>query len=123
MSLGRGSNKRSRFTQLLTLELSWCQFFPCSPAMRCAAPASPSTLHAATPRRCNMPKKAAPFKQAPSCAMRPRVHGDYFYVSEEPGAAAAEKAMAAKVAARAEMGVPQGLGPNRTTVAQALMNY
>ena len=70
-----------------------------------------------------MPKKAAPFKQAGGWAMRRRVDGDEFYVSEKPSAAAAEKAMAEKVAAQKELGVPLGMGPNKTTVAQALMDY
>lgn len=70
-----------------------------------------------------MPKKAAPFKQAGGWAMRRRVDGQEFYVSDKASAAAAEKEMAAKIAAFEEMGVPLGMGPSRTTVAQALMDY
>jgi integrase len=70
-----------------------------------------------------MPKKAAPFKQAGGWAMRRRVDGQEFYVSDKASAAAAEKEMATKIADFEEMGVPLGLGPSRTTVAQALMDY
>ena len=44
-----------------------------------------------------MPKKAAPFKQAGGWAMRRRVHGQEFYASDKPSAAAAEKEIAAKM--------------------------
>ncbi|WP_156473086.1 hypothetical protein [Pseudorhodoferax sp. Leaf265] len=57
-----------------------------------------------------MAKNAAPFKQAGGWAMRRRIGGEDFYVSEKASAAAAEKEMAEKIAARGELGVPLGMG-------------
>lgn len=70
-----------------------------------------------------MAKKAAPFKQAGGWAMRRRIGGEDFYVSEKSSAAAAEREMAEKIAAKEVLGVPLGMGPSKTTVAQALADY
>ena len=70
-----------------------------------------------------MAKEAAkPYKQGKTWAMRRRVFGQDLYVSRKASGAAAKKAMDQLVQGLAERGKPKGLGPRRTTVAQALQD-
>ena len=72
-----------------------------------------------------MPRTAKPFLEdddSKKWSMRRRVFGRDLYVSGYKSAAAAEKAMAKMVKPLQERGAPKGLGPSKTTVAQALQD-
>jgi integrase len=66
---------------------------------------------------------AAPYEEGSGWSMRRRIRGEQFYVSGLGSAAAARKAMQAEVNHFEQRGAPKGLGPQRTSVAQALQDY
>ena len=71
-----------------------------------------------------MPKPAAkPTKQGAYWSCRRRVFGQDVYESGHATAAAAKKAIDKRVEDLARLGKPKGLGPQHTTVAQALQDY
>jgi integrase len=69
-----------------------------------------------------MAKKAEPYKEGSGWSLRRRVFGQDFYVSGQPTKGAAEKAMQRLLTPLSERGKPKGLGPRRTTLAQALQD-
>ena len=69
-----------------------------------------------------MAKKATPYKEGSGWSLRRRVFGRDFYVSGQPTKGAAEKAMDKLLTPLSERGKPKGLGPRRTTLAQALQD-
>lgn len=71
-----------------------------------------------------MGKKAAePSKQGALWSCRRRVFGQDVYESGHATSGAAKKAVAKRVADLETLGRPKGLGPHRTTFAQALQDY
>ncbi len=70
-----------------------------------------------------MPRAAAPYRDGAGWAMRRRVQGIELFVSGCASAAAARKAMDERVSELEAHGKPMGLGPHRTSVAQALQDY
>ena len=70
-----------------------------------------------------MATEAQPYEDGAGWCHRRRVQGQNFYVSGKPTSAAAKKAMDKLVADLKERGQPKVLGPNRTTVAQAIQDY
>lgn len=70
-----------------------------------------------------MAKQAKPYREGAGWAMRQRVMGQDLYVSGRATSAAAKKEMDKRVAALVQCGKPRGLGPYKTTVAQALQDY
>lgn len=69
-----------------------------------------------------MAKQAEPRKEGIGWSLRRRVFGQDFYVSGKATKAAAEKAMEKLLKPLSERGRPKGLGPRRTTLAQALQD-
>ncbi|MFN7643542.1 MAG: hypothetical protein ACK5PW_10760 [Burkholderiales bacterium] len=70
-----------------------------------------------------MPRAAAPYRDGAGWAMRRRVQGIELFVSGCASAAAARKAMDERISELDAHGKPMGLGPHRTSVAQALQDY
>src|SRR5882672_361685 len=74
-----------------------------------------------------MAKTAAPYQEGPegrqTWSMRRRLSGHDIYVRGHKSKAAAAKAMAEEVGKLDKRGVPLGLGPHKTCVAQALQDY
>jgi integrase len=70
-----------------------------------------------------VPKAANPYQEGNGWSMRRRVKGVELYVSGHPSATAARKEMADQVGVMTSGGKPKGLGPYRTSVAQALQDY
>jgi hypothetical protein len=66
--------------------------------------------------------EAKPYKEGKTWSMRRRVSGQELFVSGKATSAAAKKAMDKRVLALTTRGKPKGLGPHRTTVAQALQD-
>lgn len=66
--------------------------------------------------------RAKPYREGRGWALRVRCRGQELYVCGEASAAAARRAMQARLAAL-DGGRPYGLGPERTTLAQALQDY
>jgi hypothetical protein len=69
-----------------------------------------------------MANAAKPYKEGSGWSHRRYVFGKREYVSGHASSAAAKKAMDKRVAALEAMGKPKGLGPCRTTVAQAMQD-
>ncbi len=69
-----------------------------------------------------MVKKAEPYKEGSGWSLRRRVFGQDFYVSGRPTKGAAEQAMQKLLTPLSERGKPKGMGPRRTTLAQALQD-
>ncbi|MCX9154623.1 site-specific integrase [Niveibacterium sp. 24ML] len=69
-----------------------------------------------------MAKVAEPFREGAGWSMRRRVMGQDLYVSGQKSRTAARDAMEALVSPLRDHGRPKGLGPQRTTVAQALQD-
>ncbi len=70
-----------------------------------------------------MPRTAAPYRDGAGWAMRRRIQGIELFVSGCASAAAARKAMDERINELDAHGKPMGLGPHRTSVAQALQDY
>jgi integrase len=66
---------------------------------------------------------AKPTKDGKGWALRQSFRGERLYVSGESSASKAKEAMQRLIAGRDALGRPKGLGPQRTTVAQALQDY
>lgn len=66
---------------------------------------------------------AKPYKEGTGWSMRRRILGQDLFVSGCRSAGAAKKKSDSLVAALESRGKPQGLGPQRTTFAQALQDY
>ncbi len=69
-----------------------------------------------------MAKPAKPYEEAGKWSMRRRVFGQDLYVCGKKTKSEAERAMKALVEPLAQRGKPKGLGPFKTTVAQALQD-
>lgn len=80
---------------------------------------------AARPKKAGRPKNkdAKPVKQVRGYAMRGSVNGVRVYVSGKASASAARQAFEARANILKSQGKPKGVGPSRTTVAQALQDY
>ena len=70
-----------------------------------------------------MAKAAKPFKEGAGWAMRRRVMGQDIYVSGFRTSSQAQEEMSRRVEELRKRGAPKGMGPTRTTVAQALQDY
>jgi integrase len=66
---------------------------------------------------------AKPYKEGAGWSMRQRFQGEDLYVSSCKTAGAAKKKMQCIVAGIESKGAPKGLGPLRTTLAQAMQDY
>ena len=69
-----------------------------------------------------MARAAKPYAEGSGWALRRRILGQDLFVSGHASGAAAKKAMDKLVAGLESLGKPKGLGPLRTTVAQALQD-
>lgn len=70
-----------------------------------------------------MPKVAKPYKEAGAWSLRRRIKGEDFYVCGCESQAQARAEMDKKVKAVSGRQKPWGLGPEQTTVGQALLDY
>ncbi|MDN3918737.1 tyrosine-type recombinase/integrase [Roseateles violae] len=70
-----------------------------------------------------MAAEAKPYKEGKTWSMRRRILGQELFVSGEKTSAAAKKEMDKLVHPLKTRGAPKGLGPQRTTVAQAAQDY
>lgn len=70
-----------------------------------------------------MPKVAKPYREAGAWSLRRRIKGEHFYVCGCESQAQACDEMVKKVKAVSGRQKPWGLGPEQTTVGQALLDY